>query len=102
MKQWLMPAVVCSALIATFPSIAADPVAGKAKYAVCAGCHGPAGMGNAVLGYPQLAGRDAAFVAAQLRDFKSGRRESATMKAMVAGLSGTDMENLAAYVASLR
>jgi len=102
MKRWLMSTVVCSALIAAFPSIAADPVAGKAKYAVCAGCHGPAGMGNAALGYPQLAGRDAAFVMAQLQAFKSGKRESATMKAMVAGLSGTDMENLGAYIASLR
>ena len=102
MKRWLMSTVVCSALIAAFPSIAADPVAGKAKYAVCAGCHGPAGMGNAALGYPQLAGRDAAFVTAQLQAFKSGKRESATMKAMVAGLSGTDMENLGAYIASLR
>ncbi len=102
MKRWWMPAMVFSALIAISPSIAADSVAGKAKYAVCAGCHGPSGMGNAALGYPQLAGRDAAYVAAQLRAFKSGQRDSATMKAMVAGLSDTDIENVSAYIATFR
>lgn len=102
MKRSLIPALIFSALVATVPSIAADTVAGKSKYAVCAGCHGPAGMGNAALGYPQLAGRDAAYVVAQLRAFKSGQRESATMKAMVGGLSDTDMENLGAYIASFR
>jgi len=86
----------------SLPAVAADPVAGKSRYAVCAGCHGAAGMGNTALGYPQLAGRDAGYVLQQLRAFRDGRRESATMKAMVAGLTQTDMENVAAYIATLR
>jgi cytochrome c553 len=81
---------------------AGDPVAGKARFAVCAGCHGPDGMGNAALGYPQLAGKDAAYVAQQLRAFKSGKRDSATMQAMVSGLDETDIDNVAAYVATLK
>lgn len=84
------------------PSQAADLMAGKEKYKVCAGCHGPTGMGNAALGYPQLSGKDAAYVAEQLRAFKSGRRESATMKAMVSGLNDADIDNVAAYVATLQ
>ncbi len=81
---------------------AADLAAGKAKFAVCAGCHGPTGAGNAALGYPQLAGKDPAYVAQQLRAFKSGQRQSATMQAMVSGLSETDIDNLAAYVGTLK
>lgn len=94
--------LTCVLLLLSVHALAADPVAGKARYAVCAGCHGAAGMGNTALGYPQLAGRDAAYLVAQLRAFKDGRRESATMKAMVSGLTGTDMENVAAYIATLR
>lgn len=89
-------------VVLAVPSEAADLMAGKEKYKVCAGCHGPSGTGNAALGYPQLSGKDAAYVAEQLRAFKSGRRESATMKAMVSGLSDADIDNVAAYVATLQ
>lgn len=81
---------------------AADVAAGRVKFAVCAGCHGPTGAGNPALKYPRLAGRDAAFVAGQLRAFKSGARDNPTMKAMTAGLSEADMDNLAAFVATLK
>lgn len=82
-------------------AVAGDAAAGKAKFAVCAGCHGPTGAGNEALKYPKLAGRDAAFVKEQLHAYKSGSRDNATMKAMTAGLSDTDIENLAAYIATL-
>ena len=81
---------------------AGDATAGKAKFAVCAGCHGPTGAGNEALKYPKLSGRDAAYVGEQLRAFKSGKRDNATRKAMTAGLSEADMDNLAAYVATLK
>jgi len=81
---------------------AGDAAAGKAKFAVCAGCHGPTGAGNEALKYPKLSGLDAAFVSEQLRAFKSGARDNATMKAMTAGLNDADMDNLAAYVATLK
>ena len=56
-------------------AVAGDAAAGKLKFAVCAGCHGPTGAGNEALKYPKLAGRDAAFVSQQLRAFKSGARD---------------------------
>ena len=54
-------AVAAVALAGSFGSAiaAGDAAAGKAKFAVCAGCHGPTGAGNEVLKYPKLAGRDA-------------------------------------------
>ena len=63
---------------------AGDAAAGKAKFAICAGCHGPTGAGNEALKYPKLAGLEEAYVAQQLHDFKSGKRQTpmaATMKA---------------------
>jgi cytochrome c553 len=88
--------------LATLQASAADSAAGQKKYVLCAGCHGPTGAGNEALKYPRLAGRDAAYVAAQLRAFKSGGRDNATMKAMVAGLTEQDIDNLAAYIATFK
>jgi len=102
MKKVLMTAVALS-LVASFgTAVAGDAAAGKAKFAVCSGCHGPTGAGNDALGYPKLSGLEAGYVAEQLRAFKSGARDNATMKAMTAGLTDADMDNLGAYVATLK
>ena len=100
-------AAAAAVLAGSFGSAVAagDAAAGKAKFAVCAGCHGPTGAGNEPLKYPKLAGLEEAYVAQQLRDFKSGARQTpmaATMKAMTAGLSDADIDNLAAYTATLK
>lgn len=105
MRKVLLTAA-CLLLLPAFGSaVAGDAAAGKAKFAVCAGCHGPTGAGNEVLKYPKLVGLEESYVAQQLRDFKSGKRNTqmaATMKAMTAGLTEADMDNLAAYVATLK
>ena len=104
MKKVLLTAAALSLVGAVAPAIAGDAAAGKAKFAICAGCHGPTGAGNTALNYPKLAGLEEAYVAQQLRDFKSGKRtgpQAATMKAMTAPLSEADIVNLAAYVATL-
>ncbi|BFM20541.1 c-type cytochrome [Gilvimarinus japonicus] len=77
-----------------------DPVAlGERKARVCMSCHGPGGVSR-VASYPTLAGQDRAYLLTQLRDFKAGRRENPMMNAMVASLSDTDMQHLAAYFAA--
>ena len=93
---------ITAILIPVFAASAADVAAGKTKFAVCAGCHGPTGAGNEALKYPKIAGLEAVYVAQQLRAFKSGARNNATMKAMTAALTEADMDNLAAYVATLK
>ncbi|MDJ0740287.1 MAG: c-type cytochrome [Gammaproteobacteria bacterium] len=99
----ILIAVTAFALAGTFGSaVAGDAAAGKAKFAVCAGCHGPTGAGNEALKYPKISGRDAAYVKDQLIAFKSGTRDNATMKAMTAGLNAADIDNLAAYIATLK
>ena len=79
---------------------AGDTQAGKAKAAACAACHGANGQG--VGSNPPLAGKSEAQLVQALKDFKSGKRDNAVMKGMVSSLSDQDMENIAAYYASLK
>jgi len=83
----------------TFTANAADIEAGKAKTAVCAGCHGADGNSSNPT-WPSLAGQHATYIYKQLKDFKEGRRSDATMTGMVAMLNDEDMRNIAAYYES--
>lgn len=102
MKNIVIAAATVALIGGAGSAVAGDAAAGKAKFAVCAGCHGPTGAGNEALKYPKLSGLEAAYVKQQLVAFKSGARDNATMKAMTAGLNEADMDNLAAYIATLR
>lgn len=99
MKKVILGAVVSLAL--TGVALAdGDPVAGKARAAVCAACHGVDGNGGANKLWPKLAGQHAEYLVKQLKDFKSQVRKDPTMASMVAGLSDTDIDNIAAYFSS--
>ena len=65
----------------------------------CTMCHGARGMSEA--NSPNLAGQYPAVISKELRDIKSGARESAVMAPLVAPLSDQDMRDLAAYYAYL-
>lgn len=93
--------IVASTVMMAAPVFAADIAAGKAKTGMCAACHGAAGI-SAIPMYPNLAGQKEAYLAKQLKDFKSGVRKDAVMGSMVMALSDTDMANVAAYYASLK
>ncbi len=84
-----------------FTAEAGDAQAGKSKSAVCAACHGADGNSTNAA-WPSLAGQHSSYIYKQLTDFKAGRREDATMTAMVAALSDQDMKDLAAYYESQR
>ena len=79
---------------------AGDIAAAKAKVAVCAGCHGEKGEG--VAPNPKLAGIPEADLLKALKDYKSGAKSNPLMNGIAATLSDQDMENLAAYYASLK
>jgi len=61
-------------LLCSQSSLAASVVAGKALYAVCAGCHGFQAEGNQAVNAPKLTGLDAEYMARQLRYFEAGIR----------------------------
>lgn len=100
----LSTVVMATALIVSAQAMAAgDPAKGKATFAAkgCIGCHGAGAVGTPPT-YPRLKGRDAAFIKENLTNFRSGKRKNPTMNAMAASLTDEDIENLAAYIDSLR
>ena len=86
--------------IAGSAQAAGDVAAGKTKAAMCVACHGAKGEG--IPPNPALAGKPEADQVKALKDFKSGARANPVMSGMAASLSDADMENLAAYFASLK
>ena len=100
MKHKAIYLVVAAALFgAQGSALAGDAAAGKAKSAMCAGCHGANGVSAAPI-YPNLAGQKEQYLAKSIKAYKSGARNDASMKAMVGALSDADIDNLAAYYAS--
>ena len=80
---------------------AGDPVAGKAKAAMCYSCHGEDGNSTSQ-DYPKLAGQYAEYIQKQLGDFKAGVRNNPMMLAMSASIaSDQDVLDISAYFASL-
>ncbi|KAA0889968.1 c-type cytochrome [Pusillimonas sp. ANT_WB101] len=91
---------------------AADLDAGKAAFDkfTCATCHGADAKSPIMPAYPILAGQHQDYLMHALRAYKRGTdgapstanlRKNAVMGAMVAQLTNADMENIAAWLASL-
>jgi cytochrome c553 len=96
--------MIISAFLAVSTSQAlakGDAEAGKAASAVCASCHGQDGASAIDPSYPQLAGQNERYLASQLKMFQSGQRDVALMTAQLVGKSEQDLDDLAAYYASL-
>jgi cytochrome c553 len=93
---WALGALL---LISASAQGAGDAAAGKAKSAVCAGCHGVDGNSPTPM-YPKLAGQVSEYTVKQLELFKSGQRQNPIMQGMAAPLSKKDMDDLGAYFAS--
>jgi cytochrome c553 len=80
-------------------ALAADPEKGRSLVAgKCFLCHGMAGESSSEV-FPRLATQNATYLAKQLKDFQSGRRKGTTMNDMAAGLTESDMADVAAYFA---
>ncbi|MDX1488160.1 MAG: c-type cytochrome [Acidiferrobacterales bacterium] len=85
----------------TAPTAAtAAPVDAQGLTAKCTGCHGADGLGVGT--FPALAGKDADYLAKQLRDYKSGARPNPMMATIAKSLSEQDIADLAAFYASLK
>lgn len=103
MKRQLLTILTAVALAASanIAFAGGNIAAGKAKSAVCAGCHGSKGISIAPI-YPNLAGQKDAYLVKQLKAFKDHSRVNGIMNGMAAPLSDADMTNLAAYFSSLK
>ena len=89
-----------SVLLLSGAATAADVDAGKAKAAVCAACHGANGI-SVIPDYPNLAGQKVKYLQSAIKAYRDGERKNPIMSPMAAGLTDTDVENIAAYFASL-
>ena len=70
----------------------------------CDGCHGPNGAGVAPH-FPALIGQNAAYMAAQIEAFRSGRRRNALLRLMVPvahGLDANEIDAVTRFYESLR
>ena len=100
----LLAAVLATASLAVSAQAPAakpgDAAAGKNKIYPCQGCHGVADWKTAfpeIYRVPKLGGQKPAYIVAALKAYKSGERDFATMRAMVADLTDQDMADIAAY-----
>jgi cytochrome c553 len=73
--------------------------AGQEKSAICAPCHGPAGIAPAPQ-WPNIAGQHASYLERSMAQYKSGEREDLVMAPMVAPLDDETIAQLAAYFAA--
>ena len=92
--------IVASLGAAATAEAAGNVEAGKAKAAACVGCHGANGQG--IPPNPALKGKTEDELVEAMKDYKSGKRNNAVMKAFAAQLNDQDIANLAAYYASLK
>lgn len=96
------PILAC--LILASPAAAEGNLERGAKLGYsCLGCHGIDGYRNAYPSYrvPRLGGQKAAYLATAIQGYRDGTRAHPTMKAQASSLSDQDIEDLAAYLASI-
>ena len=96
-------ALAAVAVMIAFPSpaIPGDPAAGKAKTRACLTCHGVDGMSR-LPSAPNLAGQVEMYLARQLRDYRAGKRTHQIMSIVAKNLSDADIDDLAAWYASIK
>ena len=105
-SQQMSGGVADEALVALGERIyrAGNPESGVAA---CMACHGPAGAGNPLSGYPMLAGQHAVYTAKMLNDYRDGKNwgekdaASQVMNGVAAPLTDEEIEAVASYIQGL-
>ncbi|MDD3447633.1 MAG: c-type cytochrome [Gammaproteobacteria bacterium] len=102
-KPNLSVRVLAAALaVAATPALAAD---GAALYVqkTCNVCHGADAKTPLIPTYPRIAGQNGQYLAAQMKDIKSGARangQTAAMKPIMAMVNDEEIAAIAAWLAS--
>ena len=95
-------ALVAAMAFLSVSAQAQDSAQGKAKYASCAACHGAQGQGGVG---PKLQGQKAEVIVKKLTAYKNKQQvgaQSQLMWGIAGGLTPADINNLAAYTATLK
>ena len=82
---------------------AGDPAAGEVKAYTCTGCHGIPGYNNVYPTYkvPKIGGQNFQYLVTALEAYRDGKRNHPTMEAQASSLDDQDIQDIAAYFASL-
>jgi cytochrome c553 len=88
-------------LLAPAGGRAGDAAKGRARAAACSACHGPLGLSTQP-DAPHLAGQPEIYLVAQLKAYRSGKRAHEVMTLMAKPLTDADIDDLAAWYASIR
>ncbi|AJR07652.1 cytochrome C biogenesis protein CcsB [Photobacterium gaetbulicola] len=100
----VLACVMLAAVMASPAMAAGDPVAGKAKAAVCAACHGADGVA-VIPGYPNLKGQNEQYLVSSLKAYKNKERNGGmamVMQPQASMLSDNDIANVAAYFSQMK
>ncbi len=98
-KNFLLAGTLLALLISTQGRADEKPDLARAEEIVsgrCFLCHGLEGESASPV-FPRLAGQHADYIAKQLADFKSGKRNSDTMKPQAEELTPAEMKSLGAF-----
>ena len=77
----------------------------RLNIAACTACHGPSGDGNPTALYPAIRAQHASYVEKQLKDYRSGTRQTdqnQMMRNVASGMSDDQIAAVAAYIQGLR
>lgn len=91
----LLLCAAAPALAAQTPAVA---TADALLAATCFSCHGPEGRSAGAM--PAIAGKDPAYIAGRMRDWRSDRLHGTVMNRIAKGFTDGEIERLAAYFAS--
>ena len=107
MRNLTIPALLLSAastlITAETAQAAGDVEAGRVKAYTCTGCHGIPGYNNIYPTYkvPKIGGQNYEYLVLALKAYRDGERDHKTMDLQAESLSEQDIEDVAAYFASL-
>ena len=96
-KLWMLVGMSMMVLGAA-PMLAQE--AGSVTVTACLACHGGAAGAQASPIFPKLDGQHAAYLEKQLREYKSGKRQSDIMAPLIAALKKQQIAGMAAHFAS--
>jgi cytochrome subunit of sulfide dehydrogenase len=95
----LLVTLACGATSAGAQAQDAQALRARSLAATCAQCHGTDGRAIEGAAVPGLAGMPAAYLAEQMKAFKSGARPGSVMPQLAKGYSDAQIDVLAAWFA---
>ena len=98
MKSLFFLILMCTA----FHSFADDVAEGRRiAGGACALCHGPNGVAT-LANAPHLAGQQAIYLSEQLKNYRSGKRQSEVMNVIAKPLTDSEIAQLAAWYSAVK